>query len=948
MTDQDVTAKELLDDATPEGKKASDLSELGDEFKGYSPLPSKGQNVKTFEEEELSKKGLTWEKFVGTAYYKDNINAFASLLREESREAEPKEEQAEVKEMVETNTTAKPGVAPVQEKIVVTTENEVIIKTPEAPTRGQGFDIALLAPPKPPVRSAFVSKVVIEASTRKFFHRLKMASDMQFVPSNDIKEAPLRLLKMHQHTLEVYGGIPVGLKNEYIEKDRVVKTEDGVAGFALRDFCENGLHADMQGPILERFRKHQAPINLIKPFLYAREVDFYGLRQEAELMRGLQSIESKNLFDVRDWHDFNRLWDSEELRLAAIDEKVIFSKRRIWMDHKFSNYRLLMDNDPSFAEMVARMVRQHVNLSMRVERQDDRRALSAVFQTIKFNRNTVSFATTIADEIMRANGPATFKEISVLMQLARWVSADIDISLPNQSVPHIVGILMIKLLTPRYIWSERAVLMMHNYLALWLLRSLPGFKLDKSGISMIDFEFEVDQLDRMLSRADWWDNTVDLPTLRDFLLQWSDRGTPAAFGLTSVNGESVATSTKNDHRSVHFWHTDHVALSSTEKAYMTRSNSVLSFAQLVAFERFVSQVEKQAQAPKKWRLLKNELIEPLTRTLSEIVARSEMLRDLAYAFNLTHRFISLHTLTGTNREGQIKRRQNIANFDPAAFANIIFTVEPESMMNLRFDNVFYHKSLSVHDLLSDVGDGIAIVKRYLKDPIFKASERITQAMTFVKAHPLKSWVQEELIERKKVVPFLDFVPRRYLSEKLTLAENFMKSLPSSVLGYARSFIYTNGAEADVISMEPTERFRILLRAKPMKIDTVLTIKDLEKLMLRGELAAFLKNHQGPIRFDIPVGLTSGPPSLSPIFPFSLSGNARVEVSTIPVGFRDGDDEIRHFTDEFAMLMPRAYVSEVQPWEDIPADFPVSKMIHTMTVWSELEFGIELERRHVRP
>ena len=71
--------------------KTTDLVELGEEFKGYSPLPTKTQTIADFEEEELSKRTLpdgsklTWNKFITTRYYKDNLTKF-SLIPERDGE----------------------------------------------------------------------------------------------------------------------------------------------------------------------------------------------------------------------------------------------------------------------------------------------------------------------------------------------------------------------------------------------------------------------------------------------------------------------------------------------------------------------------------------------------------------------------------------------------------------------------------------------------------------------------------------------------------------------------------------------------------------------------------------------------------------------------------------------------------------------------------------------
>jgi hypothetical protein len=930
QSDADASAKDIIDDAIPKKGRVADLSELGDEFKGYAPLPTKGQDRKGFESEELSKKGLTWDAFIKTDYYSDNAEKFADLLRPS----------AEAQEQVAKNTIVSPDPAAAKETIAIKTESELIMQPAEPASKGQGFSIALLEPPKPPIISKFRSAAVIRTSSRKFFHRVSLPA-LAFVPSSDEKMAPISYLTWLKTTLDMYSGIPVNIGNDYISEDRTVKTRDDQAGFPMRSFFRDEVHASQQGILYEKFRQLQAPLNQPEPFLYARNVHYYGLPEEAALMRALQGIESRYLYEVRDWHAFHRLWDSEEIRLRAIDETILFQKRRIWVSHDYRNYRVLMDNDPAFALLISKMVSQHVAESLKINRLEDRRSLSEVFKTIQFRRDQVSFATGIADEIMRAPGPDTLKQISVLMQLARWVEAEIDISLASPTVPELVGLCMIKLLTPAYIWSPRAISLIHNALAKGLVRALPSFK--ANAFDADAFSFQDDMLERLCNDAALWSNQDDRRHIRDFLLSWSDRGTPGRFGLESVNKEAVPTSTSNAHGTVNFWHTDHIAASTSNRAYATRDpHTLMSFDQHRAFERFAAVVANQAQAKGRWRLIKNELIDPLHRTLTEISQRTEQVRDLMYAFNVAHRGMSLHTLTGSIFEGVIKNRIPIASFHAASFANIMFTVDPASIMNLKFDTTMYEKSLSIHHLLTDVGDGLFIAEKYLRSPNWKKTEKIQHAMTFVAPHPLKQWMETELIERKKVVPITNFFPRSYMSEKLAAAESFFRSLKPELLGYARSFIYSNGHEAEVLNVDSSTRYRTLMLAKEgLRPAHTLTLRELETLMLKAEFSQWKRDHPGPVRMKVPVALTAGEPKLTPEMPLTLSDVANISVHPIHVGFRDGDDEVRHSSDEFALLTSREYVSEIAPWVDIEPEFPLISMVSTFVVWSELELGVPL-------
>jgi hypothetical protein len=371
----------------------------------------------------------------------------------------------------------------------------------------------------------------------------------------------------------------------------------------------------------------------------------------------------------------------------------------------------------------------------------------------------------------------------------------------------------------------------------------------------------------------------------------------------------------------------------------------LTFQQFRSFEAFVKVISKLAGNPRSWNLIANELVEPISRVLVSIVNRSNSIRELMFHFNYAHRFMSLHTLTGLGDRKEVMPDHPLRTesfiFDPASFANAIFTIDATSLENVRYDNTFYHKAQSIHALLTDVGDGLAIARRYLDPTIWKTSEVLREAINFVPAHPLKEWIKEELIARRKDIPFKRFEKRAYLSDKWVAADAFYRSLGSKLLGYAPSFIYSNGDEEAVVNYSSSDRYRTLHIAKPQSQLPTLTVQDLESLMLRGKLKEYLRKNPGPIRFQIPIGLQAGPPKLEPNNPWIFSAQSKVQLKSLYIGFRDGDDEKRHNTDDEALLMPRVYTAEQTPWVDIGPDYPRLNMVHQVTAWSELELGVPL-------
>ena len=943
----DTTAKTIIDDSTPAGEKAKDLSELGDEFKGYAPRPEKDQSKDDFEKEELGKHNLSWADFVKTAYYQDRVDMFQPLLTDKTAVSDSKVTSKDAMSSTKDvpDTSAEVGTTPAPEKTILRTENQLVVDADRLRPSGAGVSIALLEPPTPKVVSGFHSSVTVDATEEMRFHK-QSANGLEFVPSTNSKDGPIVYMQWLHKQIGVYDGIVVGVGNEYNVSDRTRKTEPSKAGFKMEDYYKTKLRAEAVSEYMELWKRQTAPKNDDGIGMFKRKVNFFGLPAEHRFQTALAKIGERHLYDVRDWHEFNKLWDSEELRLMELDQTIIFERRRIFIDHNFINYDILMDSDKSFVKVIAGLVQDHVNSSLRIATVEDRTAITDLFQIVKHSRVQVNKSVGISNQLMAADGPGALRMLSTVLQLSRWIENDINISLGTPSVPVITGLLHLRIFTPKRIWSDRAILLMDNYLARWLLRSLPDWK---GVIAAEEFELAENQLEKMLANPQaWGGNGANLQTLRDFLLGWSNHGVDVPFGLSSINGESVPLMTKNESNSTPFFHREQIAYSAADRAYIT-SKGRHNYKAVSSYIKFAEYLSAQSKQFRSWRYLADELIQPLSRIVQEVADKGDHLRELIYQFNYAHRFMSLHTLTGDMKEDghfvRSDRRVSYHVFDPVAFTNIMFTVEPESIENLRFDNTFYRKSLSVHKLLTDVGDALTIGYRYLDPDIWKTSEIITESMKMVDAHPLKDWVVKDLIQKKKIIPFKTFVPRGTLMAQLDAADSFFRALGPAELKYSPNFIFANGNFNGLVSKEPTadKRYRMLLLAKAGDIPRI-DVFQLETAIRRGELDKWLTAHPGPVRFDIPVKIVGGDPSSANSVPLNISssdGAVTISSSGITIGFRDEQGRTRHYADEFRMLTMGQYYVEVAPWNDVSVNYPLESLVHTSEVWSELEFGVDL-------
>jgi hypothetical protein len=957
MADPVEVAETMISDSSPDAK-IKDLSELGDSFKGFAPKPKEGESSSDFEARLLTPKRLTLAAFKETNYFAQNYELFRDMFK--GGNASP----AAVAAAVAANTTVTPIKAEDRKVADLKTQSELVVLDQTDP-RAMKSDISMLKPPVPPISGKFVSKAVINTSAKKMFHKLETTKDVHFKPSYDKKEASLNMLSWLYYLVQEYQGIRVGIQNEYLPNDRTVKTLDDQAGFALRKFLTEQVHPDLLGDLLERFRQMQAPLNLPDVHKYSRNVHFYGLEEEAALIKELMIIENDNLFPIRGWYNFFHLWDSRVLKLRELDPSVMEDKTKVWLDYDFANHRIMMDHDPNYVTKVAGLIESHVFETMKVSKNDDPEVVATLFQTVQFNKNTISMATPAAQDIMKAQGGDIPRMMSVLQQLSRWICAGVDVSMSKPSIATLTGLITMHLFLSRNMLHPKAAILVDNVIARWFLRALPIYIGD-----VLDEEFAMadNVLLRMLDDPQLWDNSAvaqrQVATMRSFFSNWADNDAPGVFGLMSVNEEPVDKELDNGSRTQSLFHRDFVAHSFTDKAYVAKMG-MAPYTQGQRFAEFVGVVEVLGSNVRRWKQLQNTMVGPLVAILQLMRNKIDSIYDLMFNLSLAHRACSLHTLTGEyhpevneldgaeNSDGKVIR-QIFYHFDPAAFTNMFFTVSADGVEQARFDNSFFFKAEGIHHFLSRLGDGLAVAARYLPKPTFKTSEIIEKAFDYVPAHDWRDWLKKNMVERKKEMPFELLQARDYGMKKFTAASRFFQRMSASLLGYSPFIIWTNGFERAVVDKKPAfspsgagnnlskKPYRALLIAKPQPILPTLDFGQLETLVVQGKVNEFRAATDGPIRLDIPVSLTSGPPTghtMPIIRPTSLSEVMKVD--SVYVGYRDGDEDKRELNDEFAFLTTLDFVSPIVPWVDIEPQYPLQKMVHVMTVWSQLDIGTPL-------
>jgi len=939
-------AKEVLAEAVP-SSKVNDLSELGAQFKGYAPKPEKGQSLDSFVREELGKKSIEWGSFIKTDYYRDHVELFSEMLK--ANEAGVAEASVSPSGGANMSATGNVPAPTTPEKIVEIQASTVVIKDDVPAATGQGPSLAVLPLAGPVIRDTLPSLAVIVTSPEKFVHQLTYARS--YSPKNDPKEKQESQLTFIRGTFKDYTGLIVGVKNEYVPEDRNMKTVGNQ--FPMKSYYENDIHGSQKGTLLEGYRRTGVPDSPDEPFKYDREIQYYGLRQEAVLLSALDGIERRHLFEIHDKYEFMRLWDSITVMLAPLSPTVIADKTRVFMNIDFHNYQLIMDKDPEFAQLIYGYVKENIRTSVAIGVTPDRTVLAKLFATIKFSTSRITYMTNFTDTVMRSGGSNVLYDVLAVNSMNRWTEMNVTIAIGEESVATIIGILCAKLLTPERVWSKKAIIAMHNYLAYWLISALPWYK---GTHALQDFHMGGDMLKRLLGTPTDFGGVAgtNLQHLRNFLLNWADVGGQSSFQMVSANGSPVPTSMKNAVRVQPLFHRNYLVESMTEHTFIAPGDD-MTYQQLRNFDLFV-QVLELANGPRGWKRLQKDSVEPLIALCRMIQSRSESIARMMFGLNYISRGTSLHTFTGAMKDQMFTNpdRVTVTMADPVTFFNAILTTDVERIEEKKFDMTMYDKSLGIHEMLGQLGDGLHIARKYLNSPLWKSSEIIKAAFEFVGNHPIKAWFLDELLRRKKETPYKDLRPDQYISDKLAAVESFLTSLGPSLLKFTPSFIFMNGCDTGVLNLGKSHevlrngvsRYRLLTTAKRSVGLPELTLRQFEELFRTQQLGKYLIEHPGPIRMNFPISLSSGPPLVEVKQAIKLSNQVIVEDS-VYVGYRFGDDKVMHESDEFAMLARQVFCSEITPWVDVDDDYPRTNMIHKMIVWSELDLSFPVDYILVR-
>jgi hypothetical protein len=924
MADQSL--QEAINDELPVTPKVNDLEELGSHLKGYAPLPKQGQTWATFEAEELSKHDISVEQFRNTEYYKFNVEKFVILFENEK-------------------------MIPVEEPVVPErVARKIVINQPKDPMEtGPDFGVILegFSRPTPLVKTTFPSAVRIERTKRGLQYYYSLDKVLQFSPDEDPRGAILSEMDHVHRIIKYYDGMYVGIKNVPDSITSIYKTED--SGNTLK---MGALFSDLQAPIGQRYlvewRQFSVNKEPAEAGIWMRGVSYYGLRAEHTIIRKMVASIERDLFPYEAFYDFHALWDSHKFILEQMTTTVKSDKTRFYFPVSFEPYQVALQASSHFPIWIYQILDRYVSQNTNVRVSPDPETTSRLMKVFTASSNRANMATGIQNRVMAVDGSKYLPDIISILQMSQYVQADIELSMTEMDPNVIIGLLLIRLITPRRLWSSRALARMDNYLCRHFLTMLPFYR---GTVDPASFLSQTSQLEELLTNGNNWAR-VDMAAFSGFLLNYSDSDDPGVFPLQSVNGDPVPTTIKNQFHERRLFPRNELGLALTEHAEVIYDPST-QYEQSRRFIAFMAVMTRHAGERSRWQTEFTELASPIRRVLEDVRSRIMTVRRLMFEMGSVTRTLSTHTLCAYGEPDH--EREVVKMFSPIGFFNLVTrvsTIEAQTS-----DENMYLKSLAVHETLTQFGSALHFAKLFMGRrregrKLFPSSEIIREALKMTDESAVKRFMSKHFVERDVERIVMTMPASGNLLIKIGAAVAFRKSIPPALFGYSPSVIYSNLRQDQCLDVGPRPGFQNTTLCARGAFPVV-TRKQIEDWRSRDELFARLYEFKSPVEIRIPVGISLkiADESVNPINAMSVGYMARevITFSDVVIGVKFEDDESR--TDLFktmALHAPQYYVRElpITLVQDFRLFLQKGTFLHDLVVWRELDFHVQVRRQGI--
>jgi hypothetical protein len=942
--------------------KVVDLSELGEEFKGYAPKAEKGQTEKEFEKEELqdhvhSAPSLTLAKFKGTRYYKEVFNK-EDLSNEkdkmtkstneeenggESNPGKPGSDNVEEEKERAVGGAPLPDSSSFEEKALPQTVpvapkveaiNESIAPTLSVPFESVGADAQpVFVQSRPSVVRQYLTPVddnpyfMFEDSINAFDDPLS-ARDAQMLKAEDI--------------VSRYGGILRNVETELdpIFRDRKIP-KSGTLGVNLHEMITS-LPAELYNNSIATV--HEITRTRIAGSRTDEAFSYIGSVEEKDLIDELQAIEHINLRDVKDKWNFIRYLDDEEISLVPLPTDLDPEFTKIWHHPPTHVLGYMQDRSATLSkimsDMLASLIRTHVVVPARSETQ----TMVDLLNTLNVRVGRFSQINSFPSSLSGGAGSEFFRALLHATVNSRYDRLWFDFSFETLNLEQLLLAVTLKLFAPKQAVHPDTIIDCDNYILKYLAPALPNLSGESAsflGAEDIPFSEDFIKRDKNYLTEASEHNSFGGPIGKAFELLFVTTEAGGGWGSTEEFERVPFPSGAKD------WvqpGRDSMYYPMGGKRPMSDSSVPLQFNRFDSFIRAMSTKTFKFQ----------EADRDLGRALITLMSRLSQFRSRFASFNFyAHKVLKRFALSSfvhptAPNEGMITLEDGTPipiNPIPVSVTgpvSALFLVEWENVKPLEIDIRYLEMGWTINHYFHELAVRYHYVVEHFKHPVHSKTDKVREVFTRNTANLSFSPV---LMENLGSVPTLydffddifppietiDYSNAPYV-RSMTVALGYVENFPLR-FGYARRFYYGRLSQ----NPHPNEHQRAWIARgdEEENILRVVTYEEWVDMMQSEELSdliASAKLSEKLICFDFPIAvrvteITDQLTCQTAPITFASRGE-RATVGTIDFFYEWAEKFRREGTNDLALTEDPVWLIDESPFV-MDADAKYGELIHTI-------------------
>lgn len=835
----------------------------------------------------------------------------------------------------EPGPTKEPVIVPNMQEEYKPAESD-LVGTSQAP------EIPLNTQIPPPFVDKFVSCLDIEVSPLKEHMLLKSKPEHRIKAWTTQKDYHLVIWNWVMQMLQFYDGIKLDIpwETDPIYEDRR-RTKSGNIGFRLDTAIEMLKNRHRE----EVFRDTHAGSNYEVGNTGLREnVVVCGLHEEVQLQQLLSDINwNYGIIEIDMVVQWFKQLDNSKTWLAPIEDTVRPAFDKVWHVPVVASHYELMDLNREYREAVRKQIRAAIEKYMRLEKFSDFQTFRNLLELIQKRVNTFSETDSLPAKIISTRGELTLYEITTAILLGKWYKLEYKVDLTKFDMVTLLDCIVVKLITPKRIWSTEAITAIDNYIAYYLISKVKGFRLSNLILINEILVTNINYLSLLFEHGGLFGNQVDAiqdeAVLRAYLYTtdngggWSAAGFGPDFQIPNTN--------------LRFHRNEFIHESITGK--LLDWDMFASYPQLIRFSQFSNLLSKWSAGNKfiyyqpKYRAVA-EIIQALNNNFSQFQAFSvyyeELLRQMSYncltaqisdaddeirlTVSTDEEYQEFKTQEGINREDQ-RRAINggsdvvlpsFRELSPGAFISTVFSINWPSIELFPNTHEWIEMGWNWNAQLVDFLSSYAIAKRYLPKEMWSKKDRVEEAFKYAKSTVLTPILKEAMLGRIQTY-IIPIEGSAYMLSKLDITENLLLNDNRAFFGEASTVLY-NGK---IITDQANELNRVFkihsVAERPISLNQAIGYVKFVDLLQASRLYHITLDanlNNTTVIFKVPVPLDYGDPTRDDFGadvydPFG----EEIRVRRIKVLTRWEDSEKRKETNEFALLRPPLWTTPDTPF-----------------------------------